>query len=214
MIIKKIKAFKILPGSLVVVILGIAYVVLTEQYFPEFAITGEHLVSIPLISNFGELKANLVFPNFSNIMSYDVWVVAFTIAVVASIETLLCLEAADKLDPYKGITPPNRELMAQGAGNIVAGLIGGLPITQVIVRSSANVQSGAKSKMSTILHGFLLLICVLLIPFVLNKIPFAALAIILILVGYKLAKPSIFTQMYAAGWKQFLPFMICYLELL
>lgn len=207
-ILKKVKALKVLPGSLVVVGLGVVYVVLTNNYYPEFAITGEHLVSIPLMSNFSEFKANLMLPNFSNILSYDVWVVAFTIAVVASIETLLCLEAADKLDPYKGITPPNRELMAQGAGNIASGLIGGLPITQVIVRSSANVQSGAKSKMSAILHGFLLLICVLLIPSILNKIPFAALAIILILVGYKLAKPSIFKQMYAAGWKQFVPFII------
>jgi len=207
-VLKKVNFLKVLPGSLVVVILGVAYVIFTENVLPEFAITGEHLVSIPLMSNFGEFKANLVFPNFSNIFSYQVWVIAFTIAVIASIETLLCLEAADKLDPYKGITPPNRELMAQGAGNIVAGLIGGLPITQVIVRSSANIQSGAKSKMSAILHGFLLLICVLLIPFVLNKIPFATLAVILILVGYKLAKPAIFKEMYAAGWKQFVPFII------
>ena len=211
---KKIKFLNVLPGSLVVVIFGVLYVMFVEQSYPEFIISGDHLVNIPTISNFSELKGNLLFPDFSNILSYDVWVVAITIAVVASIETLLCLEAADKLDPNKGISPPNRELMAQGVGNIVSGFIGGLPITQVIVRSSANIQSGAKSKMSAILHGILLLVCVLAIPFILNKIPLAALAVILILIGFKLAQPSIFKNMYKAGWKQFVPFMITVLGII
>lgn len=207
-ILKKVKALKVLPGSLVVVIFGIAYVIFTNNYMPEFVIEGKHLVDIPIISSIGELSNSIVFPNFGNILSYDMWLVAFTIAVVASLESLLCLEATDKLDPNKGITPPNRELIAQGAGNMLAGLIGGLPITQVIVRSSANMQSGAKSKLSTILHGFLLMITVFTIPFILNKIPFASLAVILILIGYKLATPSIFVNMYKAGWKQFVPFIL------
>lgn len=207
-LLKKVKFMKIIPGSLAVVIFGIAYVLFTNAYYPNFAITSKHLVDIPIISNFGELKQNILFPNFSKILSYDLWLVAFTIAVVASLESLLCLEATDKLDPNKAITPPNRELIAQGAGNIVSGLIGGLPITQVIVRSSANMQSGAKSKLSTILHGCLLLVSVFTIPFILNKIPFASLAVILILIGYKLAKPALFISMYKAGWKQFVPFII------
>ena len=129
-------------------------------------------------------------------------------AVVASLETLLCVEATDKLDPKKRVTNTNRELLAQGTGNIISGLIGGLPITQVIVRSSANIQSGGNSKLSAILHGFFLLICVAAIPFVLNMIPLAVLACILFIVGYKLAKPSLFKQMYKLGWSQFLPFLI------
>ena len=135
-------------------------------------------------------------------------IVKFTIALVASLETLLCVEATDKIDPYKRVTPTNRELLAQGAGNILSGMIGGLPVTQVIVRSSANIQSGGKTKMSAIIHGVLLLISVILIPTLLNKIPLSVLAAILFIVGYKLAKPSLFVSMYKLGWKQFLPFTV------
>jgi len=135
-------------------------------------------------------------------------VIAFTIALVASLETLLCVEATDKLDPHKNVTPTNRELLAQGTGNIVSGMIGGLPITQVIVRSSANIQSGGRTKMSAIIHGFLLLISVVLIPTLLNKIPLSVLAAVLFIVGYKLAKPALFKKMYDLGWKQFIPFMV------
>ena len=138
----------------------------------------------------------------------DIWITAFTIALVASLETLLCVEATDKLDPEKRVTPTNRELIAQGSGNIISGLIGGLPITQVIVRSSANIQSGGKSKMSAIIHGIFLLISVLMIPKLLNLIPLSVLAAILLLVGYKLAKPSLFKTMYFLGWKQFAPFIV------
>ena len=138
----------------------------------------------------------------------DIWITAFTIALVASLETLLCVEATDKLDPEKRVTPTNRELIAQGSGNIISGLIGGLPITQVIVRSSANIQSGGKSKMSAIIHGIFLLISVLMIPKLLNLIPLSVLAAILLLVGYKLAKPSLFKTMYFLGWKQFVPFIV------
>jgi MFS superfamily sulfate permease-like transporter len=128
--------------------------------------------------------------------------------LVASLETLLCVEATDKLDPEKNVTPTNRELLAQGAGNIISGMIGGLPITQVIVRSSANIQSGGKTKMAAIIHGFLLLISVVLIPRLLNMIPLSVLASILLMVGYKLAKPSLFKKMYKMGWKQFVPFTV------
>ena len=143
-----------------------------------------------------------------NLFHLYIWIVAFTIALVASLETLLCVEATDKLDPHKNVTPTNRELLAQGTGNIISGLIGGLPITQVIVRSSANIQSGGRTKMSAIIHGFLLLISVILIPTLLNKIPLSVLAAILLIVGYNLAKPALFVQMYKVGWKQFLPFTV------
>ena len=148
------------------------------------------------------------FPNFSAITNPDVWVTGFTIALVASLETLLCVEATDKLDPDKRTTPTNRELRAQGVGNILSGLVGGLPVTQVIVRSSANIQSGGKTKASAIIHGFLLLGSVIIIPTLLNMIPLSVLAAILFIVGYKLAKPSLFKTMYQAGWKQFVPFVV------
>ena len=133
---------------------------------------------------------------------------AIVIAVVASLETLLCLEATDKLDPFKRVAPANRELKAQGIGNVISGLIGGLPITQVIVRSSTNIQSGGRTKASAIFHGIILLGCAMSIPYVLNMIPLASLAAILFMVGYKLAKPSLFKQMYRLGWSHFLPFLI------
>jgi MFS superfamily sulfate permease-like transporter len=127
---------------------------------------------------------------------------------VASLETLLCVEATDKLDPHKNVTPTNRELLAQGTGNIISGMIGGLPITQVIVRSSANIQSGGRTKLSAIIHGVLLLSAVILIPKLINNVPLSVLAAILFIVGYKLAKPALFVQMYKMGWKQFLPFVV------
>ncbi|MCH2184613.1 SulP family inorganic anion transporter, partial [Myxococcota bacterium] len=137
-----------------------------------------------------------------------VWTTAVIIAVVASLETLLCVEATDKLDPQKRVTPTNRELLAQGVGNMASGAIGGLPVTQVIVRSSANIQSGGRTKLSTILHGLLILIFVILLPQILNMIPLAALASILFVVGFKLARPSLWRNMFALGWDQFLPFAI------
>ncbi len=136
------------------------------------------------------------------------YILGVTVAIVASLETLLCVEATDKQDPQKRVTPTNRELLAQGTGNIVSGMIGGLPITQVIVRSSANMQAGAQSKLSAIFHGLILLVCVAILPSVLNLIPLAALACILIMVGYKLAKPSLFVQTAKLGWDQFLPFIV------
>jgi len=148
-----------------------------------------------------------MFPDFSGITNAEVWVVAMTLAIVASLETLLSVEATDKLDPEKGVTPTNRELLAQGTGNVLSGLIGGLPITQVIVRSSANIQSGAKSKMSAIIHGVFILVSIILIPTILNMIPLSVLAAVLFVVGYKLAKPALFKKMWQLGWKQFVPFI-------
>ena len=146
-------------------------------------------------------------PNFNYILNSEVWIIAITIAIVASLETLLCVEATDKLDPNNGVTNTNRELLAQGTGNIISGLVGGLPITQVIVRSSANIQSGGKSKLSAIVHGFLLLISIALIPNLLNMVPLLVLASILFVVGFKLAKPILFKEMHHLGWAQFIPFV-------
>ncbi|SDS56505.1 Sulfate permease, MFS superfamily [Polaribacter sp. KT25b] len=204
---KKAKFFTIIQGPLIAVVLGIAFFMITGSN-ESLAISQSHLVSVPIPEDINSFLNQFSFPNFSAITNPEVWIVAFTIALVASLETLLSVEACDKLDPDKNVTPTNRELLAQGTGNIVSGLIGGLPITQVIVRSSANVQSGGKSKLSTIIHGFLLLISVILIPTLLNKIPLSVLAAILLVVGYKLAKPKLFKQMYQLGWKQFVPFIV------
>ncbi len=201
---KTAKIFKLIQGPLVVVVVGIIFYIVTSGN-NTLGLIKEQLVYVP--DSLESLKAQFSFPNFSAITDKNVWIVAFTIAIVASLETLLCVEATDKLDPDKNVTPTNRELIAQGAGNIVSGLIGGLPITQVIVRSSANIQSGGKSKMSAIIHGFLLLSSVMLIPTILNKIPLSVLAAVLFIVGFKLAKPSTFKAMFKAGWKQWLPFM-------
>jgi len=204
---KKGKIFQLIQGPLVAVVVGIIFYVLTKDS-STLAIQSSHLVSVPVPEDFSSFLGQFSFPNFSVITNPEIWVVAFTIALVASLETLLCVEATDKLDPYKNITPTNRELLAQGTGNILSGMIGGLPITQVIVRSSANIQSGGRSKMSAIIHGFFLLISVILIPKLLNMIPLSVLAAILLIVGYKLAKPALFKTMYDLGWKQFLPFIV------
>ncbi len=204
---KKHKFFKIVQGPLVAVAIGIIYYVSTKGN-AQFGISNEHLVSVPVPSDFDSFVGQFSFPNFGAITNPAIWVTAFTIALVASLETLLCVEATDKLDPAKRVTPTNRELLAQGTGNILSGMIGGLPITQVIVRSSANIQSGGKSKKSAIIHGFLLLISVVLIPGLLNMIPLSVLAAILLIVGFKLAKPTLFKTIYNQGWKQFLPFIV------
>ncbi|MGB0390702.1 MAG: SulP family inorganic anion transporter [Salibacteraceae bacterium] len=204
---KNLSFTKIIPGPLVAVVTGI----LLNIYFasiPSLSISSDHLVSIPVPETMNEFLGNFRFPDFSGLLNVKVYVTALIIAVVASLETLLSLEAADKLDPQKRISPANRELKAQGIGNIVAGFIGGIPVTQVIVRSSANVQTGGKSKLSTIMHGIWLLLSIIFIPQLLNKIPLATLAAVLLTVGYKLAKPAKFKQMYNQGMEQFLPFMV------
>lgn len=203
---KKAKIFTLIQGPFAAVVLGIIFYILTKD--TALSIASNHLVKVPIPDSLDSFLLQLKFPDFSAITNKTVIVTGFTIALVASLETLLCVEATDKIDPLKRITPTNRELFAQGIGNMVSGLIGGLPITQVIVRSSANIQSGGKSKLSAIIHGFLLLISVILIPNILNKIPFAVLASILLIVGYKLANPATFKKMFSLGWKQWLPFSV------
>ncbi len=210
---KKGKFFQLVQGPVVAVAASIIFYLLTKSN-ETLAITKSHLVSVPVPEDASSFLAQFSFPNFSAIANTDVWIVAFTIALVASLETLLCVEATDKLDPHKNVTPTNRELLAQGTGNIVSGMIGGLPITQVIVRSSANIQSGGRSKMSAIIHGFFLLISIILIPNLLNMIPLSVLAAILFIVGYKLAKPALFKKMYDLGWKQFIPFTVTVLGII
>jgi len=205
---KKHKVFQLIQGPIVAVVFGVFYNILASTYFPAYAINASHLVSVPVADSLSGFASLFAFPDFSHALSSDVWVVALTIAIVASLETLLSVEATDKLDPFKRTTNTNRELMAQGTGNMISGLLGGLPITQVIVRSSANIQSGGRTKLSAIMHGIFLLLCVFSIPFILNMIPLAVLASVLFVVGYKLAKPSLFKQMYQLGMSQFLPFII------
>ncbi|GAA0877036.1 hypothetical protein GCM10009119_00040 [Algoriphagus jejuensis] len=212
--IKSHKIFGVIPGPLWAVIAGI---VINETYRfwnPDWQLGGDHLVSIPVLSNLSELPSLLTFPDFSLIGDYSFWLVAFTVAIIASIETLLSVEAGDKLDPQKRNTPASRELVAQGTGNFLSGLIGGLPLTVVIVRTTANISSGSRTKMSAIFHGFLLLILVLTIPNVLNKIPLSCLAAVLFLVGYKLANPAIFINEYKKGFDQFLPFILTVIAIL
>ncbi len=204
---KKLSFTRIIQGPLVVVTIGI----LANMFFadnPILTLRADQVVSIPVADTLGGFFNQFTFPDFTQLGNTQVYVIAITLAVVASLETLLCVEATDKLDPQKRVTPTNRELVAQGAGNIFSGLIGGLPVTQVIVRSSANIQSGAKSKASAFFHGILLLLTAMAIPTVLNMIPLASLAAILFIVGYKLAKPSLFKQMYHMGNSQFIPFIV------
>ena len=201
------KFFQIVQGPLVAVVAGIVYYFVTNGN-TKYVINATHLVSVPVPDSFDSFIGQFRFPNFNALSNPQVWVTGFTIALVASLETLLCVEATDKLDPHKNVTPTNKELLAQGTGNIISGLIGGLPITQVIVRSSANIQSGGRTKLAAIIHGFLLLISVLLIPTLLNKIPLSVLSAILLVVGYKLAKPAVFKEMVQLGWKQWIPFTV------
>lgn len=204
---KSIPAFRLIQGPLVAVIIGIVLNILfsTTQ---SFSLQANQVVSIPVPGSIGEFFGQFTFPDFSQLMNPQVYIVAITIAVVASLETLLCVEATDKLDPQKRVTPTNRELTAQGVGNMVSGFIGGLPITQVIVRSSANIQSGGRTKASAFMHGILLLVSAMAIPNLLNLIPLASLAAILFVVGYKLAKPALFIEMYQKGKEQFIPFVV------
>lgn len=197
-----------LPGPLMVVAFGIVANWLLASYYAPWALPQSHLVAVPVAESARDFLGQFSLPDFRQITNGEVWFVALTLALVASIESLLSIEAVDKLDPYKRVTPTNRELRAQGVGNLVSGLIGGLPVTSVIVRSSANVNSGARSKLSAIAHGILLLVSVVAIPTVLNLIPLAALAAVLIHVGYKLTKPSIYRTKFRKGWSHFLPFVM------
>ncbi len=203
--LKKIKA---LPGALVVVVVGIIINELFKVTGSNLAISQDHLVTLPTASSFSEFFGQFTTPDFSSVTNSKVWIVGLTIAIVASIETLLCLEAGDKMDPLKRYSSANAELKAQGIGNILSGLIGGLPMTSVIVRTSANVNAGAKTKLSAIAHGMFLLLAVVSIPFLLNKIPMACLAAILIMIGLRLASVKVFKHMWHNGKHQFIPFIV------
>ncbi len=207
-------AFKLIPGALLAVLLGVILQLIFVQWFPQLALAPAYLVNLPDLSEAGALSSFFVFPDFSGLTNPVVWRVAAVVAIIASLETLLSIDAVIKLDPLKRHVPLNRELKAQGLGNLISGLIGGLPMTAVIVRSSANVHAGAKTKLSVVYHGLLLLICVVAIPNVLNLIPLSALAAVLLMVGYKLAKPALFVKQYRLGWNQFLPFIITIVAIL
>jgi MFS superfamily sulfate permease-like transporter len=197
-----------IPAPLVVVLIGIGLNKLFESANPVLALRDNHLVSVPVASSLGEFFTFFTFPDFSFITNPSVYKAAFTLAIIASIETLLSIEAIDKIDPYKRDTPSNRELKAQGIGNIVSGLLGGLPITAVIVRGAANVNSGAQSKLSAVLHGVFLLLSAIFIPTLINLIPYASLAAILLVTGYKLTRVSLYKNMYKVGLNQFIPFTL------
>lgn len=204
---------RLVPAPLLVVLIGVG-INSVASGSGSSALVGEHLVNIRIASSVNEFLGFFSQPDWSYLGNYQVWLTGATIALVASLESLLSIEAIDDLDPYQRVTPTNRELKAQGLGNLVSGLIGGLPVTSVIVRSSANVNAGARTKMSAIYHGALLLLCVALIPGLLNLIPKTALAAVLIFTGYKLAKPALFIAFYKKGWDQFLPFVITIVAIL
>jgi MFS superfamily sulfate permease-like transporter len=202
---------KWLPAPLVVVALGAGFNILCIYQFPTWQLKSEHLVNLPKMD---QVIAGWKLPSLSALQQVDVWILGLTIALIASIETLLSIEATDKLDPLHRITPTNRELMAQGAGNILSGFLGGLPLTAVIVRSSANINAGGKTKSSAILHGVILLLFIVVFPKLLRFIPLSSLAAILIFVGYKLAKPAIFSDQKQKGWNNFIPFLVTVIAIL
>jgi MFS superfamily sulfate permease-like transporter len=203
----RIHLFKFIPGALVVVVAGVLLNYLFFLTDSNWVLSGEHLVQLPIATSAPEFLNFFRLPDFSAWTNPQVYFIGLTLAIVASIETLLSVEATDKLDPQKRSTPTNRELKAQGIGNMISGLIGGLPITQVIVRSSANINAGAKTKLSSILHGVILLSSAVFIPKLINHIPLATLGAILLMVGYKLSKISLYRTMYKLGWDQFIPFI-------
>lgn len=206
--LKRHALFRFVPAALVAVIVAVVLNDLFGRFYPALALTQNHLVQLPVARNVSDLLSFFTFPDFTVLKNPSVLGVALSIAFIASLESLLSTEAGDKLDPYKRKTPTNRELKAQGVGNIVASLIGGLPVTAVIVRTSANVAAGGRTPLSTISHGTLMLVCVLTIPGLLNKIPLAALSAVLFVVGYRLTSFPLYWNMYRAGKKQFLPFVI------
>ena len=205
--IPQLKKLKLLPSALVAVFLGIAINQIFISTGSSFAISAEHLVNLPVPRSLDDFKNLIVFPDLAGFTNPKVYIIGATIAVVASIETLLCIEASDQLDSQRRITDTNLELKAQGIGNLISSLIGGLPITSVVVRTSANANAGATSKTSAIIHGLLLLICVLSIPFIINLIPLATLAAVLLVVGYKLASPAKLKKFWDKGKYQFIPFI-------
>lgn len=206
--VKDNRLLSLVPGPLAAVAFGIAFNLFTNAVLPALSLEPQHLVSLPLIHGPIDFFGHVTAPDFRQWSNPEVYLTAATLAIVASLETLLSLEATDKLDPHKRVAPTNQELKAQGIGNIVSGLVGGLPITAVIVRSSANINAGAQTKVSAVVHGLLLLVSAMFVARLLNLIPLACLAAVLLLTGYKLAKPTVFMETYAKGWSQFIPFIV------
>lgn len=208
--LKRHKIFNLVPGALVVVVLGIALEELYRVAFPALYLRPEdgHLVALPVADSVGGFFRQFTRPDWSALGNKQVYITALTIAIVGSIETLLSLEAADRIDPFRRLSSTNRELRAQGIGNMLSGMLGGLPITAVIVRTSANVYAGARTRTSAVFHAILLFSSALFFPSLLNHIPLASLAAVLFMVGYKLTKVDLYQKMYRAGMEQFLPFII------
>lgn len=208
LLVKKLPQLQVIPSALLAVIMGVGLNELLLKGIPMWEIETTHLVQLPFTGGIDSFVQGLAWPDFSAISNPAVWKVAFTLAIVASLETLLSLDAADKIDPYKRLSKKNKELRAQGVGNLLSGLVGGLPMTAVIVRTSANVTGGGLHRTSALFHGIWLLAAVILIPGLLNRIPLSALAAILLLVGWKLTSPKLFMQQYKMGWTQFIPFVV------
>ncbi|MBC7794673.1 MAG: SulP family inorganic anion transporter, partial [Clostridia bacterium] len=204
----------IVPGSLLAVIAGVLMARALPLIDPALTLDEDHYVTLPAFRSVGDLMSHMTFPSFEALKNLKVWGVAVTVMAISSIEAMLSIDAADKLDPYKRTTPANTELRAQGIGNIVAGLLGGLPVTAVIIRSTVNVSAGARTKLATLVHGLLLLIATLLGPTLLNHIPLSALAALLILSGYKLFRPTVIRDIYKKGWDQFVPFAVTIVAIL
>ncbi|MGK2863791.1 MAG: SulP family inorganic anion transporter [Chitinophagaceae bacterium] len=204
------KKFKIIPAPLIVVVIGIIINILLTNTTSLFSLKQTQLVNIP-----SNILSSITFPDFTKLFSTaGIWKDGLIIGLLATLETLLCIEAVDKLDKRNRITPVNRELIAQGIGNMTCGLLGAIPMTAVVVRGAANVDAGGRTKFAAFTHGLFLLLAVLLIPFLLNKIPYASLAAILLMTGYNLTKPKLFRNMWSLGWKQFIPFLITILVIL
>ena len=212
--VKRLAFTRRVPAALIVVVSSILLNQLLKTIAPDLQVRPEHLVKLPIISSLSGLAHEMSFPDWSAFARPVTYGVAFTIAIVASLESLLSVEAVDKLDPHKRRTPPNRELLAQGAGNIVSGLLGGLPLTAVIVRSSANIAAGGQTRLAAFIHGLLLLVSLLFLGSVLNLIPLSALAAVLLLVGYKLTKPNLYRAQWKLGWAQFIPFIVTIIAVL
>ncbi|WP_019948330.1 SulP family inorganic anion transporter [Hymenobacter aerophilus] len=211
---KRLNVARLVPGALIVVLAAIALNETFRALAPALSIGPEHLVSLPAINSWQDAAGLITTPDWTAFRRPETYTVAFTLAIVASLETLLSVEAVDKLDPHKRTTPTNREMLAQGAGNMVSGLLGGLPLTAVIVRSSANINAGGQTRMAAFTHGLLLLVSLLFLGPLLNRIPLSALAAILLVIGYKLTNPALYRSQWQLGWQQFLPFIITIVAIL
>lgn len=213
-LIKRIPLIKLIPGALIVVVWGVAYNFFALQHAPEWAVSAKHLVALPVTARPEDFIGLFSFPDYTFLFNPNTYTIAATLAIIASLETLLSLEAVDKLDPLKRVAPTNRELKAQGIGNMISGMIGGLPITAVIVRSAANINAGGQTKVSAFVHGLLLMASVMFFAQYLNHIPLACLAAILLQTGYKLAKPKLFMEFFHKGINQLMPFVITIVAIL